>query len=203
MEVKGIKDNKTSGQADLEEIQENLIDEKTLISIGFLLVKVVKKLDRSFAALITNTYFTCILVATLTLYGASTILFYMGETDVNLSSCACFCIAFLALFRLCRITYLGYILTDAIKECVQLFDRCKIQDKEIDADELQILRQEIRYHSESPIKPFSAFTVSTSTLVGVFGTIITYLIVLLQFKVSELHTDIPGRNNGSEQNSQH
>ena len=198
MEAKEINNIKTSGQAELEEIRKKLIDEKKVISTGFLLAKIVKKVDRSFAAMITNTYFTCILVATMSLYSASTILFHMGETDLVLSSCACLSIAFLALIRLCRITYFGYILTNAMKECAYRLDRCKFEDKEIDADELKLLRQEIRYHSESPIKPFSAFTVSTGTLVGVFGTIITYLIVLLQFKVSEPHTDIPGRNNGSE-----
>ena len=203
MEVRGIKNNKTSGHSEVEEIQENLIDEKKVISTGFLLAKIVKKLDKSFAPLISNTFYTCILVATISLYGASTILFDMGKTDLILTSCACLSIAFLALFRLCRITYFGHVLMDAMKECAYRLDRWKFEDKGIDPDDLQLLRQEIRYYSESPIKPFSAFTVSTNTLVGVFGTIITYLIVLLQFKVSEPHTNISERNNGTEANSQH
>lgn len=203
MEVEGIEDIKRSGQAEIEQIQDNLMDEKKVISTGFMLIKIVKKLDRSFAAMITNTYFTCILVATLTLYSASTILFDMGKKELILSSCACLSIAILALFRLCRITYCGYTLTEAMKECVYLLDRCKFKDKAMESDELQLLRQEIRYYSESPINPFSAFSVSTSTLVGAFGTIVTYLIVLLQFKVSEPHRDITVGKNVSDLNTQH
>ena len=72
-----------------------------------------------------------------------------------------------------------------MKECVHLLERFKFKDEETDEHEVELLRQDLRYYSESPINPFSAFSVSTSTLVGTFGTIVTYLIVLLQFKVTE------------------
>ena len=55
---------------------------------------------------------------------------------------------------------------------------------------------------DSPITPLSAFSVSTSTLLSSFGTIITYLIVLLQFKVSEQSGDIQdGQEHNTTRNS--
>ena len=56
-----------------------------------------------------------------------------------------------------------------------------------------MLKEDLKYYSEAPITPLSAFSVSTSTLLSAFGTIITYVIVLLQFKVSEPPGDTQGR----------
>ena len=63
------------------------------------------------------------------------------------------------------------------------------------------MKEELKYYCEAPITPLSAFSVSTSTLLGALGTIITYLIVLLQFKVSELPGDTQERQEHNSTNT--
>ena len=72
-----------------------------------------------------------------------------------------------------------------MKNCIYHLERFKIRKGGVDEDDFQLLKDDLRYYCEDPITPFSAFSVSTNTLLGAFGTIVTYLIVLLQFKVSE------------------
>ena len=59
----------------------------------------------------------------------------------------------------------------------------KSQDGTLDT--VHILKQDLKDHGHSPINPFSAFSLSNNTLIGTFATILTYLIVLIQFKASE------------------
>ena len=195
IEVKEIEDitefNCIEGDANFERI----VDEEKIISIGFILIKAVKKMDMSFAAMITNTYFSCILLATATFYSSSTMFFDTSKKELILSSTASLSMALLCLFRLCWITYCGHILMRAMRTCAYHLDKFKFINARIDADDVQNLKQDLRHYSESPINPFLAFTVSTSTLVGTIGTIITYIIVLLQFKISEPQIISPGGKN--------
>jgi hypothetical protein len=185
MEITVIEDMITYDKTAIENIQEDRVDEKMVIATGFMLIKTVKKLDKSFAPMITNTYFSCTLLATTTLYSSTGILFNNAEKELILSCAASLAVAVLAIVRLFRITQCSYMLSEEMKECAHLLDRFKFNNGETDENDVGLLRQDLRYHSASPINPFSAFSVSTSTLVGTFGTIVTYLIVLLQFKVSE------------------
>ena len=73
-----------------------------------------------------------------------------------------------------------------MKECSYQLDWLKFKKKESDDDGIDLLKQDMKYWCESPISPFTAFSVSPSSFIGVCGVITTYLIVLLQFKVSEL-----------------
>ena len=50
---------------------------------------------------------------------------------------------------------------------------------------IKMLKQDLKDKSVSPISPFGAFSLSNSTLIGTFATILTYLIVLIQFKAAE------------------
>ena len=184
-----IEDIITYDEMATEKIQEDGVGEKRVITSGFMLIKTVKKLDKSFAPMVTNTYFSCILLATTTLYSSTGILFKNAQRELLLSCAASLAVASFAIIRLFRITQCGYILAEEMKECAHLLDRFKFKNVETDKNDVGLLRQDLHYHSTSPITPFSAFSVSTSTLVGTFGTIITYLIVLLQFKVSEKTTD--------------
>ena len=47
------------------------------------------------------------------------------------------------------------------------------------------LKQDLMDKCSSPINPFAAFSLSNSTFIGAFATILTYLIVLIQFKASD------------------
>ena len=146
--------------------------------------------------IIVNTYFTCLIVATATLYSSSTILFERSFVLI-LFSAANFCVSLLTINRLIWITDCGYRLSLSMKNCSYHLERLKISKGSVDQDDFQLLKEELKYYSDAPITPLSAFSVSTSTLLGAFGTIVTYLIVLLQFKVSEP----PGKTAGREENN--
>ena len=138
----------------------------------------------SLTGIIVNTYLTCLIVATATLYSSSTILFERSFVLI-LFSAANFCVSLLTINRLIWITDCGYRLSLSMRNCSYYLDRLKISKGSVDEDDFRLLKEELKYYSDAPITPLSAFSVSTSTLLGAFGTIVTYLIVLLQFKVSE------------------
>ena len=150
------------------------------------MVAAVKKLSVTFSGMIMNTYFVCVLVTTCAIYSSSSIILLREfTTGLLLYSASMFLVACLYIGRLVWLTSVGQNLSNSMKKCGYHLDRFKPNDKKMDERELDLLRQDIRYHSESPIAPFSFFTLSNSTLLGAFGTIVTYLIVLLQFKISE------------------
>ena len=146
--------------------------------------------------MISNTYLNCILIATLTLYNASSVIFRAADIDLFLCSLACFLIFVLSMCRLGRLTSCGHRLMKEMKECAYLLERYKFVDTGVDLEEVDLMRRDFRDSAESPINPFSAFSLSNNTFLGACGTIVTYIIVLLQFKVSE-----PSDDNTREQNS--
>ena len=159
--------------------------DKTIIEIGLRLLESVKVMDMIFAGMIANTYLSCSLVATLSLYTASSVIFRSIVLDLFLNSSGSFLIFCLSMSRLGRLTQSGHRLMREMKECAYLLERYKFMDQGIDMEEVDLLRQDLRYHAESPINPFAAFSLSTSTMLGTCGMIITYIIVLLQFKIAE------------------
>ena len=167
-------------------------DEHQIVSNGFVMVAAVKKLSVTFSGMIMNTYFVCVLVTTCAIYSSSSIILLREfTTGLLLYSTSMFLMACLYMARLVWLTSVGQNLSNSMKKCCYQLDRFKPNDKKIDERELELLRQDIRYHSESPIAPFSFFSLSNSTLLGAFGTIVTYLIVLLQFKMSEFSSSNP------------
>ena len=150
------------------------VDEMTLVAIGFMMIEAVKKINKSLSGMMMNTYFFGVLISTITLYSSSTVIF---NPDFLLMSSACLCVSILTIVRLIGVTDGGHKLAANMKKCAYHLDRFEIQRTEICSNEMQLLRQELRYHCESPITPCSVFTLSLSTLVGTFGTILTYLIV--------------------------
>ena len=177
---------------------ENLIalkiysDEDQIICRGFVMVEAVTKLSVTFSGMIVNTYFTCVLVTICAVYTSSSIIL-MSEftTGMLLFSASMFLVTCLCIARLVWLTSVGQNVSDSMKKCGYHLDRFKPNDKKMDERELELLRQDIRHHSESPIAPFSFFSLSNSTLLGAFGTIVTYLIVLLQFRFSEISSSVP------------
>ena len=165
-----------------------VLNEEKVLSLGSSLMEVIKEMNISLTGIIVNTYLTCLIVATATLYSASTILFVRSFVLI-LFSAANFCVSLLTINRLIWITDCGYRLSLSMKTCTYHLERFKVSETGVDKDDFQLLKEEMRYYMEAPITPFSAFSVSTSTLLGAFGTIVTYLIVLLQFKAGEK----PGR----------
>ena len=165
---------------------DDYVDETEIVDNGIKLLKIIKQIDASFAGLITNTYFVCMFEATATLYTALTIVFAPYSNSLMLCSTGCCSVAIMCIFRLYLITNSVLDLSLSMRYCSNELDTYTFKKKDLDVHVIELLRQRMKCNSESPITPFSAFSVSTSTLVGVSGVITTYLIVLLQFKVSEL-----------------
>ena len=161
------------------------MDESKLLRIGLSLLKVVNTMDSTFDGMIANTFFGCILIATLTLYNASSVIFRVAEIDLYLTSLACLFIFVLSMSRLGRLSRCGHNLMKEMKECVYHLERYKFDKTAIDMEEVKLFRRDFRELADSPINPFSAFSLSSSTFLGACGTIVTYIIVLLQFKVAE------------------
>ena len=184
MSVEIINEGKI-GPHTRKEFYADSIDENELVGIGLMLIKVVKQIDLCFAGMILTTYFLCIFQATATLYNALTIFFGTYSHTLMLSCVACFSLALLCMYRLFLLTVYAYGLSRSMKECSYQLDWFKFKKKELDDDGIDLLKQDIKYWCESPISPFTAFSVSPSTFIGLCGVITTYLIVLLQFKVSE------------------
>ena len=170
---------------------DDYVDETEIIDIGIKLLKIVKQIDASFAGMITNTYFVCMFEATATLYTALTIVFAPYSNSLMLCSTGVCSVAILCIFRLYLITNSVHDLSLSMRYCSNELDTYNFKKKDLDVHVIELLRQRMKCNSEAPITPFSAFSVSTSTLVGVSGVITTYLIVLLQFKVSELSSSTP------------
>ena len=161
------------------------IQEKMIISVGFNLIKVVKRMDKAFASMIVTTYCICMLVATGALYLSSSVLFSKGECEVTLLSAAGLSITWLAIFRVYQMTKYGCSLAKKMKKCSYQLDRFQFSDPtNLENGSVQLLREEFQNNHEAPIAPYSAFTLSSSSLLALFGTIVTYIIVLLQFKTS-------------------
>ena len=169
-----------------------VLNEQKMLSLGSSLMEVIKEMNVSLTGIIVNTYFTCLIVATATLYSSSTILFERSFVLI-LFSAANFCVSLLTINRLIWITDCGYRLSLSMRNCSYHLERLKISKGSVDEDDFRLLKEELKYYSDAPITPLSAFSVSTSTLLGAFGTIVTYLIVLLQFKVSEPSGETCGR----------
>ena len=101
-------------------------------------------------------------------------------------SANCFLLTFLSILRLLYYTKAGQYLATSINECVEtLRDIQMTKFRDANYYSIGIIRQDLKVIAVSPITPCATFSLSNSTLVGTFATILTYLIVLIQFKASE------------------
>ena len=101
-------------------------------------------------------------------------------------SANCFLLTFLSILRLLYYTKAGQYLATSMDECVEtLRDIQMNKSDDVNFSRIKVIKQDLKDMSVSPITPFAAFSLSNSTLVGMFATILTYLIVLIQFKASE------------------
>ena len=158
--------------------------EKSIISVGFNIIKAVHKMDCAFASMISITYFICMISATSNLYLSSSAIFYRGKYEVYLLSVAGLSVTWLAIFRVYIETKSGYLLTKVMKKCSYRLDRYSFDGDNMSSGEVELLKKEFQNNCEAPIAPFSAFNLSNSSLLGFLGTIVTYIIVLLQFRTS-------------------
>lgn len=172
-------------------VNENNIEDQfkvdKIFSIGKRLLKVTNNIDKTMGGIILNTYINCLLVATTTLYAGSSVFFNKsnGMEGCFLSIC-CFSMTALSLLRLIYHTNAGQYLASSMEKSLESLNELQmIISNGKQSSYVKSLKEDIRDKCTSPINPVSAFSLSNSTLIGTFATILTYLIVLIQFKAAE------------------
>ena len=106
--------------------------------------------------------------------------------EIYFMCCASMFLTILSMMRILYHTSSGQCLASAIKECAHTLDRIKMANiKDEKLTNIKLLKKDLKHYCISPINPLSAFSLSNSTLIGTFATILTYLIVLIQFKATE------------------
>lgn len=182
-----IDDSEISHDNSEEKEEEEDSKRRKILSTGALLLKITRQIDKSFEGIILNTYINCLIQATSTLYAGFSFFFNKLEGVQNyILTPFCFLLTFLSILRLLHYTKAGQYLATSMEECTEtLKDIQMIRPKEMNFNYIKVLKQDMRDKAASPINPFSAFSLSNSTLIGTFATILTYLIVLIQFKAAE------------------
>ena len=151
------------------------------------MLQATKNIDNILGGIILNTYITCLLLATTTLYAGSSVFFNTaGVKVVYLFGVCCFLMTLQSVSRLIYHTNAGQYLASSMESCSETLNRIE-QKRLIDirSGYIKLLREDVKSKCKSPINPLSAFSLSNSTLIGTFATILTYLIVLIQFKAAE------------------
>ena len=173
----------------VEEYQENTENpkRKPILSTGISLFKITRLIEKAFGGIILNTYINCLIQSTSSLYAGSSFFFNNSHgIQVYTMSGVCFLLTFLSILRLLYYTKTGQYLATSMDECVETLTEIQMNNSDdAKCPYLKIMKEDIKDKAISPITPFSAFSLSNSTLIGTFATILTYLIVLIQFKAAE------------------
>ena len=130
------------------------------------------------------------------MYVGSTLFFNNnGSHSFHFYVCGCLSVALLSDVRLFYLTNIGQNLGTSMKNALRTLNRVNLKyddtkyqseaEWNLTLEDYEFLRTELTDQSDSPINPCSAFSLSNGTLVGTFANILTYLIVLIQFKGSE------------------
>ena len=159
-----------------------------LINSGLSLTNIVTKTNETFGGMIFSTYCTCLLLSTISLYGASSV--FLPEMTMSRQliwpfTTAQLILAMMSFLRVYYITNAAQNLKRTIKEArISLEYFIENQDM-AQIRHIGLLRHQLRMLSDSPITPMSTFSLCNSTLLSTSATVLTYLIILIQFKLTE------------------
>lgn len=162
------------------------------IEAGFQLEKTVRHANDVFAGFLLVEYAITAMVQICCLYFSVGLVEALIEqhfmpTEILFASQAVFCVVVSTMVR-ADLVFSGNKIAaiyGSIRRSLQdiLSKACRNQDlSETTKADLDILLE--RYTNEAPISPFGAFNVTISSGLNLDGIIITYIIVLLQFRLS-------------------
>ena len=159
-----------------------------LVNSGLSLANTVAKANKTFGGMIFNTYCTCLLLATISLYGASSV--FLPKMTLSKQLIWPFTAAqvILATMSFLRVYYITNTAQKMIKTIKQARLRLEYLKEYKDLNEIKHvgpLRHQLKILSDSPITPMSTFSLCNSTLLSTSATVLTYLIILIQFKLTE------------------
>ena len=160
----------------------------SLVDSGMMLTNLVYRTNDAFGGMIFNIYCTCLLSSTIALYGASYLFLPVTVFKKQLMWTFVTSELFLVQTSFLRIYYLTNA-TENLKSTIKI-SRARAEnltgcDGCMNVGKINVLRYNLGVMSESPITPLSTFSLSNATLLSASATIITYLIILIQFKLTE------------------
>ena len=137
--------------------------------------------------MICNAYLTSLLLSTMSMYMGSPVIFKIGTGYLHLYVyCGLlYTVTLLYFLRLYYLTSAGQHLGDSMKKAKCKLEEFKCRNQRVWNAEMELLKEDLSSHLPCPISPYGAFGLSNGALPGTFATILTYLIVLIQFKASE------------------
>ena len=160
----------------------------SLVDSGMMLTDLVYRTNDAFGGIIFNIYCTCLLSSTIALYGASYLFLPVTVFKKQLMWTFVISELFLVQTSFLRI----YYLTNATENLKRTIKTSKARaenliksDNCINTGRINVLRYKLGVMSESPITPLSTFSLSNATFLSASATIITYLMILIQFKLTE------------------
>ena len=166
----------------------------SLLDIALGIGDVVEKINVCFSGMLFCYYGGNLLIATSSFYSATNYLFISEFSALSLSvglmSTVCFILYMGRLYILTTSSHLlGQEMTLLKKAMKGLFFKSS-QNWNIEQRELEISYEKLdmmidHYGNNAPISPYGYFSINGGSLLSALATIITYLIVLIQFKISE------------------
>ena len=168
---------------------------RTMISRGFSLCNLAKQADSAFGGIILTEYGVTLFYATFGIYFSTVIhnvydseLERINELVLILSVMNIILVVF-SIYRVYLLQNKGQELCDhfsAIKENLEDFSMhfaSKMEEEEARRLDILISRFSSADGDQAPIRPCDVFNLNTASFVSIGGMILTYLIVLLQFKL--------------------
>ena len=182
------------------------------LDMPFKGLKVVSSFNETFSGIVLTVYVSTLGLITVSSYGLASIVLSFPRlnnqeavTFAYLRGCWCFLIAAGNIHKILRLTQCSNSLQKSLIGLKNNLNDIlyvslnsvpsKPKQKEFESyrQKIWIFKQELQLIN-SPLSPFSAFDVSNRTLISAFATLITYLIVLIQFKISEFDNDLNLKN---------
>lgn len=175
------------------------LSNENIISKGLCLYDLVKKANNMFGGILLYQYGHSLFFATFGIYFSTTIFkVYIEEISwinemVLMFSLANIILVIFKIYKIYMMQAKGQVLCNhfaSIKD--NLENMSLIFARHLDFEEERKLRVLIsRFSTPSPIRPCDVFDMNTASFVSISGIILTYLIVLLQFKLSVNNYDNP------------
>ena len=165
------------------------IDDKVL-SIGAQLLELTNKIDQSLGGMVLNTFIKSLIIATFSAYAVCSVLLNDYNNDDYyrdyFMSWQYILLTILPIIRLTYYTNASQCLSTSMRKSANTLNRIvKTRKTGAKKGHIELVMEEIKEKSVSPIKPLSLFSLSNNNLIGTFATILTYLIVLISWKMSE------------------
>ena len=164
----------------------------TMISRGFSLCDLTKEANSAFGGIILTEYGVTLCYATLGIY-FSTVVYNIYDDEMERINQLVLILSVMNITLLGFSRYREYLLQAKGQELCDHFSAIKenLEDFSIyftnKLDEEEMRRLDIlisRFSSrDSPIRPCDVFNLNTASFYSIGGTILTYMIVLLQFKL--------------------